>query len=236
MARRQQRYGFLTRWVAPLLLGFALTALALIWFWGDAERDHLAVVRPTILDFGRAPSPPVPKKLLSPDAPPPIEAAVNRSAPKVADAELPAAPPPASFEALFSRVTVLDAARFKTIRDRQPIVIHLAGINGVAFSDSCEGTVGRWNCGARARADLARLIGPRSVGCVAIANANEDGDSAADCWVGNRNLSVFMVSRGWADPVDPANPLLAPYAEKAKAEKLGRYGDGSLQPPDPDGE
>ena len=60
----------------------------------------------------------------------------------------------------------------------------------------------------------------------------EDGESTSDCWVGSRNLSLFMESRGWADPVDPADPLLAPYAAKAKEEKLGRYGDGSLQPPD----
>ncbi|WP_026790066.1 thermonuclease family protein [Pleomorphomonas oryzae] len=231
MARRQWRYGFLTRSVAPFIVGTALTAAALLWFWGDAEREDLTVARPTILDFGRPPSPLVPKKLLTADAPPPLQTA---NSPKIAQAaELPLAPPPASFEALFSRVTVLDATRFRTIRDRETLVIHLAGINGAAFSDACEGPVGRWNCGARARADLARLIGPRAIGCINIAAKEDDGESRADCWVGNRNLSVFMVSRGWAEPIDPADPLLAPYAAKAKTEKLGRYGDGSLQPPDP---
>ncbi|WP_370675706.1 thermonuclease family protein [Pleomorphomonas sp. PLEO] len=237
MARQQRRYGFLTRGIVPLIVGSALTVAALVWLWGDAERQDLTTARPTIMDFGRSPLPHVPRKLLTADAPPPIQmASQSAMAGKAAEGppqELPSVPPPGTFEALFSRITVLDAARFRTVRDREPLVIHLAGINGVAFSDSCEGTVGRWNCGARARADLARLIGPRAVGCVGIAADGDEGESRADCWVGNRNLSLFMVSRGWADPVDPADARLAPYAAKARDEKLGRYGDGGLQPPDP---
>ena len=232
MARRVRRYGFLTRWIAPLIIGSTLTAAALLWLWQGAERQDLATVRPTIVDFGRPPSPPAPRKLLVADAPPPLETGI--SPPTVPG--LPLAPPPDSFEALFSRVTVLDAVRFRTIRDRETLVLHLAGVNGVAFSDVCEGTAGRWNCGARARADLARLIGPRAVGCIGIAKKGDDGESRADCWVGSRNLSVFMVGRGWAEPVDPADPLLTPYAAKAKAERLGRHGDGGLPPPDLAGE
>jgi endonuclease YncB( thermonuclease family) len=231
MARRQRRYGFLTRAIAPLIAGSALTAAALLWLWGDAEREDLTTAHPTILDFGHPPAPPAPRKPLVADAPPPIEAASHPAS--QGEPELPSVPTPASFEALFPRITVLDAARFKTVRDREPLVVRLAGINGAAFSDACDGTVGRWNCGARARADLARLIGPRAVGCNDLAAKGEDGETQADCWVGNRNLSVFMVSRGWAEPIDPADPLLAPYADKAKAERLGRYGDGNLQPPDP---
>jgi len=225
------------RWMAPLVAGPALTAVALLWLWGDAKREDLTAVRPTVLDFGRLPSPPVLKKLLAADPPPPVvvagQATAAGNAAKAPEPELPLASPPDRFEALFPRITVLDAGRFRTIRGREPLVIHLAGIDGGAFSDSCEGAVGRWNCGARARADLARLIGPRAVGCIGIAAEGDDGESRADCWVGSRNLSLFMVSRGWAEPVDPADPLLAPYAAKAKAERAGRYGDGSLQPPDP---
>lgn len=236
MARGVRRHGFLMRWIAPFIFGFALTAAALLWLWEGAGREKLAATRPTILDFGHLPSPPAPRRILTADAPPPLDTAgLVRNA--VAPApELPAAPPPDSFEALFSRVTVLDAVRFRSIRDRETLIVRLAGVRGIAFSDSCEGTAGRWNCGARARADLARLIGPRSVGCVDIAAKGDDGENEADCWVGSRNLSVFMVSRGWADPVDPADLLLAPYARKAEAEKLGRFGDGGLPPADPAGE
>ncbi|MBS1180206.1 MAG: hypothetical protein H6Q99_86 [Proteobacteria bacterium] len=240
MARQQRRYGFLMRWMAPLIAGPVLTAAALLWLWDDAKREDLVAVRPTMLEFGRLPSPPVLKQLLTADAPPPLAAAGQVTAadkvPESTKPELPLAPPPASFEALFSRVTVLDAARFRVTRDREPLVVHLAAIVGTAFSDTCEGTAGRWNCGARARADLARLIGPRSIGCVGIAADGDEGESRADCWVGNRNLSLFMVSRGWADPVDPADPLLSPYAAKAREERLGRYGDGGLPPPDPAGD
>lgn len=217
--------------LGPLIVGSALTALALLWLSGDAEREDLARVRPTILDFGRLPSPPALRQPLAAQAPPPMEVVLGSTASAARPPELPSPPlPPDSFEVLFSRVTVLDSIRFRAIRDRETLILHLAGVAGLAFSDSCEGTPGRWNCGARARADLARLIGPRSVGCVGIAAKGEDGESAADCWVGSRNLSLFMVSRGWAEPTDPLDPLLAPYATKAKEEKLGRYGDGGLQP------
>lgn len=232
MARQKRRQSFLIRWIAPLIAGPALTAGALLWLWGNAEHNDLVVTRPTILDFGRAPVPPAPKQPLKADPPPPVAVAGNIQ--EARDTGMPPLPPPNSFDALLSRVTVLDAARFRTIRDRQALIVHLAGIDGVAFSDICEGSAGRWNCGARARADLARLIGPRSVGCVGFTPKSEDGESRADCWVGNKNLSAFMVSRGWAVPSNPADPLLAPYATRAKTEKLGRYGDGRLQPPDPD--
>ncbi|MCM5558179.1 thermonuclease family protein [Pleomorphomonas sp. JP5] len=229
---RQKRHGFLMGCMAPLVAGSALTAAALLWLSADAEREDLAKVRPTILDFGRLPSPPVLRQPLAAKAPPPVEVALG-SASDARAPDLPSAPlPPESFEALFSRITVLDTARFRAVRERQALVVHLAGITGLAFSETCDGAAGRWSCGARARADLARLIGPRSVGCVGIVPQGEDGESAADCWAGSRNLSLFMVSRGWAEPVDPTDPLLAPYAAKAKREKLGRYGDGSLSPSD----
>ncbi|CAI9411694.1 hypothetical protein ANOBCDAF_02510 [Pleomorphomonas sp. T1.2MG-36] len=233
MAKQTKRHGFLLGCMAPLIAGSALTAAALLWLSQDAEREDLAKVRPTMIDFGRLPSPPALRQPLAAREPPPVEVALGSAASETRPREMPSPPPPPdSFEALFSRVTVLDATRFRAIRDRETQVLHLKGIAGLAFSDSCDGTAGRWNCGARARADLARLIGPRSVGCVGIVAQGEDGESTSDCWVGSRNLSLFMVSRGWAEPVDPADPLLAPYAAKAKEEKLGRYGDGSLQPPD----
>lgn len=229
----------MVRGLLPLIVGSALTAAALAWLWGDAEREGLDTARPTMLDFGRPPVPPVLRQPLATDAPAPTGAAAAVAAPAAA-APPPAEPvplvPPAAFEALFSRVTVLAADRFRAIRDRQPLVIRLAGISGAAFSDTCAGVAGRWNCGARARADLARLIGPRSVGCVDLRVSEDDGESRADCWVGPRNLSVFMVSRGWAEPIDPADKRLAPYAAKARADRLGRYGDGSLAGTAGDGE
>ena len=231
MAKQKRRHGFLMGCMAPLMAGSALTAAALLWLSADAEREDLAKVRPTMLDFGRLPSPPALRQPLAAQAPPPVEVALGSAVPDAHPREMPSPPPPPDgFEALFSRVTVLDTARFRAMRDRETLILHLKGIAGLAFSDSCDGTTGRWNCGARARADLARLIGPRSVGCVGIATQGEDGESTADCWVGSRSLSLFMVSRGWAEPVDPADPLLAPYAARAKEEKLGRYGDGSLRP------
>lgn len=238
MSRSAPRQGFLVRWFAPLLVGATLSGGGLLYLWQGAERDGLVDARPTMLDFGGTRLASGTRGGLSADAPVPAEvrsgAAVNdpllvgTSSPTPAAPALPASPPPADFEAVFPRVTVLDAARFRVLRAGGPLVVHLGGITGVAFSEACDGTAGRWNCGARARADLARLIGPRSVGCVGLRVSEDDGESRADCWVGPRNLSVFMVSRGWAEPIDPADRLLAPYAMKAKAEKLGRYSDGAL--------
>jgi len=235
MRRQAPKQGFLVRWLGPLIVGATLSAGGLLYVWQSAERDGTVDARPTMLDFGGTPLAKGTRKGLAADAasvrgdavantPQPVG---NGSPPARAEPE--ASPPPVSFEVTFPRVTVLDAARFKTVRDQGSLIVHLGGVTGVAFSQSCAGPSGRWNCGARARAELARLIGPRSVGCINLKVSEDDGESRADCWVGPRNLSVFMVSRGWAEPIDPADKLLAPYAEKAKADKLGQYGDGSLQ-------
>lgn len=234
MARRRPHTGWLARWFAPLVLGPTLTLVAVLWLWGSAEREGLLSTRPTMLDFGRDPTPPSLRLPLTADAPPAVQlrtgAAVNDpllAADKTVAADVAALPPPPAFEASFGRVTVLDATRFKTVHEGAHQTIRLAGLPEVAFSDTCAGTVGRWNCGARARADLARLIGPRAVGCVGL-RADEDGDTLADCWVGNRNLAAYMVARGWVEPLDPADPVLAPYAAAARSEHLGRFGDGAL--------
>lgn len=231
MRRQAPRQGFLVRWLAPLIVGATLSAGTVLYLWQGVEQDGPVEARPTIMDFGGTPLVTSGRPAIAPatHAPSATPASTGQgAAAPAAPPGLPPSPPPTNFEAVFPRVTVLDSARFKVLKADTPLTVHLGGVTGLAFSQGCDGPASRWNCGARARADLARLIGPRSVGCINVKISEDDGESRADCWVGQRNLSVYMVSRGWAEPIDPADKLLAPYAEKAKAEKRGQYGDGSL--------
>lgn len=229
MGRKARGQGFFIRWLVPLTAGAALSAGGLLYVWQSAERDGLVDARPTMLDFGGTPLIAGGRPAIPPgDTPSPTVGAVSAAKPASSDPVGDTSQPPAHFEAVFPRVTVLDATRFKALRSDSPLVVHLGGVTGLSFSQSCDGPAGRWNCGARARADLARLIGPRSVGCVNMRVSEDDGESLADCWVGSRNLSSFMVSRGWVEPIDPADRRFAPDAAKAKADRLGVHGDGAV--------
>ena len=110
--------------------------------------------------------------------------------------------PKALEDAVLARITVLDATRFRAIpRPPDAGPVHLKPASpALPFPTPARERPAVGTAARAARADLARLIGPRSVGCVGIVPQGDDGESAADCWAGSRNLSLFMVSRGWCRP------------------------------------
>lgn len=232
MAARRKG-GFFTRWLMPLLLGLLATAGALIV--GNATLVPAGKSRPpSITDFGR---PAAPVAAAAPAAkphgsrvvvdigntPPPgvrTGAAVNdpllAGAPKVGRA------PPPQFDVVFRRVTVLDASHFRVVRDNKPVIVGLAGVGTLPFDAVCSDDAGtRWKCGARARAELARIIGPRLVGCVEV---REEGDTAitADCYAADESLADWMVSQGWIDPLDPYDQRFRSLADDARQTHKGR--------------
>lgn len=127
-------------------------------------------------------------------------------------------------ETVYRRVVVLDGSHFRTVRDRQPIVVRLDGIRAPAFRDTCTDTDGTvWKCGARARAELARLILNRSVTCVVV----DETDPAAPvgrCKIGVYDLSEWMVRRGWADAAPDGGERLEDAAAEAREKRRGRFG------------
>jgi len=210
----------------------ALLGLGLIWyFWpfgGGAE-----VVTPV--------SPPDKQLFTKPAASTP-QAATPRSAasqpaqaieaPKKqllarekADAERLAAlttetgPKPVLKPKLYYRVVVRDGGTLKA----GGTVITLGGINARAADAKCKDGKGRaWACGARARAALTRLIHGRAVTCE-VPISGKQKKLTARCSVGGADLSVWMVSQGWAEPAAQAEPKLAAAADKARKNKVGLW-------------
>ena len=212
MTRNRKTRGFQATWALPILAGPALTAGALVWLdkvaaSGDWERS--AAVETVEPLRGSAPLRLTERFEPAPLGPPP---------------SLPAAP--AEPKNLYARVTVLDAGRFRTIVDGEKLVIALHGVRPLAFDERCTDEKGNvWRCGGRARAELAKLIQTKSIGCDPV-----EGLPITEqrCQVAGRDLAGWLVSQGWADPADPADPALAPLQEEAKRNKRGRYGPAPI--------
>jgi endonuclease YncB( thermonuclease family) len=127
-------------------------------------------------------------------------------------------------ESLYRKVVVLDAGTFRAVVDNTPVMVRLDGLAAPAFNDACLDDGGHeWKCGARARAELARLILNRSVSCVITENS-KPAEPVGRCRVGQFDLGEWMVERGWADPADGAAQRLIDLGAEAKANRRGRYG------------
>lgn len=127
----------------------------------------------------------------------------------------------------YARVVVLDAGHFRAVKGSDALVVAIAGITVPGFDATCTDADGQiWRCGAKARAELARLIGGRSVGCTTV-DATDPRAPVARCMVGSRDLATWLVENGWADP-DGSLIDLAPLQATAREKKRGRFGSAPL--------
>jgi endonuclease YncB( thermonuclease family) len=143
-------------------------------------------------------------------------------------AEVPDPPPSPEPETTYRRVVVLDGGSFRAIADGGPVVVRLAGVAAPEFTATCTDADGRsWKCGARARAELARLILNRSVACV-IVDESVPEEPTARCRVGLFDLADWLVRRGWADPAEDAGPELVEAGREARSNRRGRFGPAPM--------
>jgi len=133
------------------------------------------------------------------------------------DKDKPVAVPPKPVTKLFYRVTVRDGGTLES----GGVVIKLAGVAVRGDEATCKRSGGKtWQCGAEAKAALARLIRGRAVTC----EMQEDAkDTVAHCSVGGSDLSTWLARQGWAEPKDANEPALAEAAQAAKKDKLGLW-------------
>jgi endonuclease YncB( thermonuclease family) len=118
---------------------------------------------------------------------------------------------------LFYRVIVRDGDTIEA----GGTVITLSGIKAHDTDEKCkDGTGHTWPCGTRARTALTRLIHGRAVSCVT-SSSRKQKSFTARCTVGRTDLSVWMVTQGWAEPAAPKDSKLADAAEAAQKKKLG---------------
>ena len=101
------------------------------------------------------------------------------------------------------------------------VVITLYGIKAYDADAQCKDGKGRaWACGAGARAALTMLIHGRAVNCK-VPQSSKQKALTARCSVGGTDLSVWMVTQGWAKPAPQADPKLAAAADNARKKKIG---------------
>jgi endonuclease YncB( thermonuclease family) len=213
----------------------ALLGLALIWyFWpfgGGAEVVTPVSPPPDGRLFTKpaspAPQAAAPKPAASqpaasvqdPAAKPHLLAREKADADRVAALTTETVPKPVLKPKLYYRVVVRDAGTLEA----EGVVITLDGIKAHEPDDQCKDDKDRaWACGARARTALTRLIHGRAVSCK-VPQSGAQKSLTARCSVGGTDLSVWMLSQGWAQPTAQAEPKLAAAADEARKKKVGLW-------------
>lgn len=77
-------------------------------------------------------------------------------------------------------------------------VVQLFGLKAPAPDERCDLSEGQYRCGIVAWAELVRLADGRDVSCE-IESKTEKGQSAATCYLGERDLNEALVRSGWAE-------------------------------------
>jgi endonuclease YncB( thermonuclease family) len=182
---------------------------------------------------------PPPAEAPAPAAPPAPDEAATSPAPmdggvRIAALEPPPATPPSDEEILgFVEVSVLDGGRIRGIQKGQPVLVRIADIEALPFSERCgssgPGGVG-WPCGALARAELSRHIDGRPVECRVRAEARRTTkirEVVATCSVSGDDLAFWVARNGWATPADSGGYVLQEADRLAKSQSLGRYAEAA---------
>lgn len=117
----------------------------------------------------------------------------------------------------FHRVVVQDGRSFQA----GGTTITLAAIAVESPDGQCQDANGQaWPCGRFARTALTRLIRGRAVTCQ-VPVSGETASLTARCSVGGQDLSLWMVTHGWAKPVPPAQAALQEAEAAARERRLG---------------
>lgn len=206
----------------------AALAVVLWWMLGSPDRDEqqAAVTQPVaqVPAESKPPQVAAPAPQVAAPAAPTQNLLANERAELERHAALKEkreeAPPktkPVVETKLYYKVVVRDGATLEA----GATVITLDGIASRGADDFCKDEHGKsWPCGAAARAALARLIRSRAVSC-SLPPGGETKSFAAQCSVGDTDLAAWMVSQGWAEPVEPVGLAMKGAANAARAQRLG---------------
>ena len=202
-------------------LFLVLAALGALWFfWPFGKYDDVVQVEPPQPDTGgQLFTKPLSKDAAAPEAKPGQKAESKDVAAATPGGAAQQAQPPESLlqPKRFYRVIVQDGGSIQA----GDTTITLEGIDVEGLTGKCEDSRGQaWPCGRFARSALTRLIRGRAVQC-GVPAAGEDTNLTARCAVGGKDLSLWMVTHGWAKPKAPASTALTEAAETAQERRLG---------------
>ncbi len=208
--RRISRFGPLA--MTAVLAAGLLVVMAAAWLFVDATRTDKADDR----KVSEKPPQLVPFKQTARDVTPP----------DVTPGPIPTGPlfrvivPVPEFKKVdsYEKVQVVNVA---TLQAGEKI-LRLRGIAEMDARRKCVDGDLTWPCGAKAQTALRLFIRGRPVRCLADPDAPEDSDRLW-CKVGGRDISDWILRRGWAKPSPDANRRFINLADEARRQKRGLW-------------
>lgn len=99
--------------------------------------------------------------------------------------------------------------------------IAVSGIDIVKEDETCSDEGKSWDCGVRARTAFRAFLRGRTLVCSV---PPQDGQKAiaVKCWVGNKDVGLWLVENGWARAA-PGGPYVEA-GDKARAARKGIFG------------
>jgi endonuclease YncB( thermonuclease family) len=102
--------------------------------------------------------------------------------------------------------------------------LDLYGMEPVRRNPICAPEGVRWACGQRAFIAMRGLLEGQSISCSFIAAT---GSPKAVCWVGDTDVTQWLLSQGWAELAEGVtDESYVEAAASARRRKAGIWGDG----------
>lgn len=129
-----------------------------------------------------------------------------------------ALPLPAAAQTITGTAMALDGDTIEMTGQR----LRLFGIDAPELEQTCQRDGTSWDCGAKARRQLALMIEGAEIECTSRAQ-DAQGAAIAECTLEGRDLSEAMVAAGLAIAIE-TGPGNAPYSDLEQRVRLGRGG------------
>ena len=111
--------------------------------------------------------------------------------------------------------------------------LSLNGVQIISQNATCKDSKGHWNCGKSAWEALKIKLDSGPVPCTLISDLQntERNPEQANCLLKKENLSIWLVSRGWALTSKEPDEFLSSQENLASENNVGIWRDG-FTPPD----
>ncbi len=111
-------------------------------------------------------------------------------------------------------------------------VLSLHGVQIIPQNATCKNSNGQWSCGKLAWKTLKNKLDSGPVHCTLISDLqNPEGNSEqANCLLKKENLSIWLVSRGWALTSKEPEEFLSRPENLARENNEGIWRDGFIPP------
>ena len=110
--------------------------------------------------------------------------------------------------------------------------LSLNGVQIISQNTTCKDSKGQWNCGKSAWEALKIKLDSGPVHCTLISDLQntERNPEQANCLLKKENLSIWLVSRGWALTNKEPDEFLSSQENLASENNAGIWRDGFIPP------